>query len=138
MVSDAGVRRQHPGQPGQHAAQRDQPARSEALHQTALERREERLQHDQQRERHLQRGRRRASAPPSGLVNSVQTYCGLEIAIMQIRPRPKLDPAGRRMGERQCDVAVESPIGLILGGCIGHGKQAAGHAEIRGRHRVCP
>ena len=27
------------------------------------------------------------SAAPSGLVNKVQTYCGLEIAIMQTRPR---------------------------------------------------
>src|ERR1700733_13647087 len=28
------------------------------------------------------------SAPLSGLTNNVHTYCGLEIAIMQIRPRP--------------------------------------------------
>ena len=29
-----------------------------------------------------------SSAAPRGLVNSAQTYCGLEIAIMQIRPSP--------------------------------------------------
>src|ERR1700727_1450302 len=28
------------------------------------------------------------SAAPSGLVNTVQTYCGLEIAIMQTNPSP--------------------------------------------------
>ena len=42
------------------------------------------------------------SEAPSGLVNSAQTYCGLEIAIMQTRPSrswiQRVDAAGTAMG----------------------------------------
>jgi hypothetical protein len=51
---------ENPGQSGHHGAKCDQPAWAEAVDQMTLEGGKEGLQHDQQREGHLQRGGCRA------------------------------------------------------------------------------
>jgi len=49
------------------------------------------------------------SVAPIGLVNSVQTYCGLEIAIMQIRPSPSCTHRALAIGK-----AAGRTVALIM------------------------
>ena len=80
------------------------------------------------------------SAVPSGLVNSAQTYCGLEIAIMQISPSKswiqRVDAAGTASGPPVVVLLIGTPELARLSGAAGMQSGCQGSGFVRRSNRA--